>query len=113
MRFFTCTRPLFVLDPSTLPLLNSNPKDEVELTDDDSKLVGLMVDYLYQLNYDDLLPSKPPTELNQETSAQPESAVAHHVQCHEDLGHGAPIDELVLEPEIAAASEIHMYEEDV
>ncbi|KAK5093979.1 hypothetical protein LTS08_008763 [Lithohypha guttulata] len=91
---------------------DGNPKDEVELKDDDSKLVGLMVDYLYQLNYDDLLPSKPPAELNQETSAQPESAVAHHIQCHENLGHEAPIDEPVLEPEIIAASEVHMYEED-
>ncbi|KAK5074610.1 hypothetical protein LTR70_010116 [Exophiala xenobiotica] len=76
-------------------------KEEIELKDDDSKLIGLMVDYLYQLEYDDLLPSRgavPMSPSIEEPLIEPEPPVAQKIHSDEDVSYQISDQVLVDEP---------------
>lgn len=55
------------------PYQNGMPKDDMELRKDSSWLIGLMIDYFYQPDYVDLLPSKRLAESPGEELVEPET----------------------------------------
>lgn len=59
-------------------------KNEISLPDDEPKLVRLMVDYLYQLDYH-LGPKPEPEEQERSYPCEPESPVAQVIDIFEDL----------------------------
>jgi hypothetical protein len=68
---------------------NKKPKEEITLTDDEPRLVKLMIDYFYQLDYDDrpqvtAMATTPRMTLNRAKS--PESPVGQKVGYFESLG---------------------------
>lgn len=77
---------------------DGKPKEEIELKDDDPRLVRLMIDYLYQMDYDDLAPSKNSVEAPaEEVAADAASPILEPVayQEHQDVGH-APAAEAIV-----------------
>jgi len=54
---------------------DGKPKEEIELKDDDSRLISLMIDYLCQMHYDDLLSSPDTFEPLEEAPITPEAPV--------------------------------------
>lgn len=61
-------------------------KEEIELKDDDSRLVRLMIDFLYQMDYSDILSSRDVLTSDNEIPIEPESPVAKTVSFYENLG---------------------------
>ena len=74
-------------------------KGELDLGDDDPKIVKLMIDYLYQLDYDDVLPSENQPTADEPPSKQPDSPVARTVQFFESIASNeAPTEPAEAEP---------------
>lgn len=70
-------------------------KKEIILDDDDPTIVGLMIDYLYQMDYDDLLRSNTVSSPTEEIL--PEPSFAQEV---------SPLEESVPEPELLVAESV-------
>lgn len=68
-----------------------------------------MIDYLYQLDYDDLFPSKHTVQSVETPTLESETSAVQHVSCYQDTGHGAdaevPVATAVPEVDTVEASE--------